>query len=47
MLGTPDYMSPEQADRNESNIDTRTGTPTDNLSSQLKSERQGRIVGET
>jgi serine/threonine protein kinase/Tfp pilus assembly protein PilF len=24
MLGTPDYMSPEQADRNESNIDTRT-----------------------
>jgi eukaryotic-like serine/threonine-protein kinase len=24
MLGTPDYMSPEQADRNERNIDTRT-----------------------
>ncbi len=24
MLGTPDYMSPEQADRNESSIDTRT-----------------------
>jgi serine/threonine protein kinase len=24
MLGTPDYMSPEQADRNETNIDTRT-----------------------
>jgi serine/threonine protein kinase len=24
MLGTPDYMSPEQADRNEHNIDTRT-----------------------
>ncbi len=24
MLGTPDYMSPEQADRNEPNIDTRT-----------------------
>ena len=24
MLGTPDYMSPEQADRNEGNIDTRT-----------------------
>jgi len=23
-LGTPDYMSPEQADRNERNIDTRT-----------------------
>ena len=24
VLGTPDYMSPEQADRNERNIDTRT-----------------------
>ena len=24
MLGTPDYMSPEQADRDERNIDTRT-----------------------
>jgi non-specific serine/threonine protein kinase/serine/threonine-protein kinase len=24
MMGTPDYMSPEQADRNERNIDTRT-----------------------
>jgi len=24
MVGTPDYMSPEQADRNERNIDTRT-----------------------
>jgi serine/threonine protein kinase/tetratricopeptide (TPR) repeat protein len=24
MLGTPDYMSPEQTDRNERNIDTRT-----------------------
>jgi len=24
MLGTPDYMSPEQADRNNPNIDTRT-----------------------
>lgn len=24
MLGTPDYMSPEQADRNERSIDTRT-----------------------
>src|SRR5260370_40083715 len=23
-VGTPDYMSPEQADRNERNIDTRT-----------------------
>src|SRR5260370_13532625 len=24
IVGTPDYMSPEQADRNERNIDTRT-----------------------
>src|SRR5260370_5326466 len=24
VVGTPDYMSPEQADRNERNIDTRT-----------------------